>query len=182
MDRSVEPDETTLELIRDLHDWGAAHKSTVERTIGRTKLQALSQQDVIRILNAHNTPVVVLGRRGREHVGLSPSWITAKDAAHMHLKRRKAREQLEARGFRYVGAYDRVLRTFHSPEGVPHYLATSLHLGSRGYTSRSALRLLTTYRDLLSQTHGVLILASHTTTHLQNLARKHPGRLKLLEL
>lgn len=180
MDRSV--DDDTLALLRDLYEWGAAKTVAVQKGFGRTRLQALRSHDIVRELKVHNTLVIVLGRRGREILGLSPSWITSKDAAQMHLTRRVARERLEEEGFQYIEAYDRVLRTFHAPSSPPHYLATSLHNGSRGYTSRSALRLLTTYRELLDTTNGTLILATRSAKRLKNLATKHPARLKLLEL
>ncbi len=108
--------------------------------------------------------MVVLGGAGRRALGLSPTYRSTPDAVALQFVRRRVREGLEARGWRYLESPRRYLLAFLRPDGRKAYLVVR----RGGYSTRSVQRLLRAYGGLMIREGSSLMVVCRSPQRLQD--------------
>jgi hypothetical protein len=127
-------------------------------------LEELFETNHLALLPSPIGDLVVLGSAGRRAVGLSASYRSPSEAGAAQFVRRRVREGLEARGWRYLESPRRYLLAFLKPDGRKAYLVVR----RGGYSTRSVHRLLRAYGGLMIREGSSLMVVCRSPQRLQD--------------
>ena len=166
-------DDVTVELLEDLHEFGAEAPEQLYGKYGQAQVDHRLQARYLAQIPTPLGKLFLLGPEGRRTLGLSPFYLSPPEAAATQLIRRRVKERLELESWHYQGKPSRNLMLFVTDEGTRAYV-----LARYGdYTARSVRRVLASVSSKLIKEGAVLLVWTKTTHRLLHLEQKTNGLL-----
>ena len=140
--------------LSDFLEHGAERLDVARERVG--ELEFLLEGRYLTTLNSPLDELVVLAGRGKAALGGKSRHLPTPENAAGQVMRRRVREGLEAKGWRYLKKEGRHLISLRSPEGVKHYLLC----GYGKYDARTVRRNAALLKEQLTEERARLIVVS----------------------
>ena len=162
-------------VLQDFLEHGAESLAVARQRVG--DLEFLLAERYLTTLESPLGTTVVLAGRGRVVVSDGRQALPTPENAAGQVMRRRAREMLEAEGWRYLQKEGRFLISLRSPEGVKHYLLC----GYGKYDARTVRRNFADLRERLKNKQAVLLVVSSKPGELAGLKGGKEGLIKVID-